>query len=173
MSERAGEASRYHDCPAGRHWGPRGAAGVLAWTQANGRVYVLLALRSHEVQHGGTWSTIGGAIDAGESPWQAAARELREEVEGIHPADGLITASWTEPCPAGCGWAYSTFMLQVPALVPVRVRPGRSSWETVTVAWVPLDRVAARRRLHPGLQAAWPRLARFIEAELAPWPALR
>jgi len=77
---------RFHPCPAGRHWGPRGAAGILPYAVArDGQAWVLLSHRSPHVQRGGTWSTFGGAIDAGESAWRAAVRETREEIRGITP----------------------------------------------------------------------------------------
>ena len=35
---------RFHPCLAGRHWGPRGAAGILPYAVArDGQVWVLLA----------------------------------------------------------------------------------------------------------------------------------
>ena len=74
---------RFCPCPAGRHWGPRGAAGILPCAVAHdGGVWVLLSHRSPHVQRGGTWSTFGGAIDAGESAWRAAVRETCEEIRG-------------------------------------------------------------------------------------------
>lgn len=66
---------RFCPCPAGRHWGPRGAAGILPYAVTrDGRAWVLLSHRSPHVQRGGTWSTFGGALDAGESAWRAAVR---------------------------------------------------------------------------------------------------
>ena len=50
-------AGNYHSCPGGRHWGPRGAAGILPFAVArDGRVWVLLSHRSRWVQAGDTWS---------------------------------------------------------------------------------------------------------------------
>ena len=46
---------RFCPCPAGRHWGPRGAAGILPYAVApDGRAWVLLSHRSPHVQRGGT-----------------------------------------------------------------------------------------------------------------------
>ena len=43
----------------------------------------LLQLRDHTpyIVYAGCWSFFGGAIEAGESPWQALQRELTEELE--------------------------------------------------------------------------------------------
>jgi 8-oxo-dGTP diphosphatase len=156
----------YHPCPAGRHWGPRGAAGILPWTVTpDGRTWVLLSHRSPNVQAGGTWSTFGGAIDEGETPWETAVRETSEEIRGIDIRMGDVTAELRAPCPHGCGWSYTTFT--------VRVEPGEgylprvsialaSAWETDAVRWVPVGRIAACRSLHPGLQVAWPALRQAI-----------
>ncbi len=167
----AGQAARderYHPCPAGRHWGPRGAAGILPWTvTSDGRTWVLLSHRSPHVQAGGTWSTFGGAIDDGETPWHAAIRETCEEIEGIDVRCGIVAAELEVACEQGCGWSYTTFAVRVrdtrADYLPVaRVAPGRSAWETAGLAWVPADRVAAHSGLHPGLRAAWPTLHRVI-----------
>lgn len=158
----------YHPCPAGvPHWGPRGAAGLLLYAvTADGARYVLLSHRSPHVQDGGTWSTPGGAIDPGESPWQAAVREAREEAQGL-PGSPQRVAELVSACPHGCGWAYTTFVARTEAgdgLPGVRVRPGSHEWETDALAWVPAGAVAGHDRLHPGLSAAWPALLERVEA---------
>ena len=76
----------YRPCvvPQRSHWGPRGAAGILPVTvTADGRAWVLLSHRSPHVQAGDSWSCLGAAVDAGETPWQAAIRETGEEIRGI------------------------------------------------------------------------------------------
>jgi 8-oxo-dGTP diphosphatase len=159
---------RYHPCPAGRHWGPRGAAGILPWTVTpDGRRWVLLSHRSPHVQASGTWSTFGGAIDDGERPWHAAVRETNEEIGGIDVQAGAVVAEVEVPCEHGCGWSYTTFAVRIPNsgkgyLPRAQVAPGRSAWETAGLAWVPADRVTAQSDLHPGLRAAWPRLCHVI-----------
>jgi 8-oxo-dGTP diphosphatase len=160
--------ARYHPCPGGRHWGPRGAAGILPWAVTpDGRAWVLLSHRSPHVQAGGTWSTFGGAIDAGETPWHAAIRETGEEIEGIDVQSDAAAPSHQAPCRHGCGWSYTTFTVQVrdPGtgdLPQARVTSGHAAWETAGLAWVPADEVAAHPGLHPGLRAAWPALHRLI-----------
>ena len=63
----------------------------------DGRCWVLLSHRSPHVQAGGTWSTFGGAIDGGETPWDAAVRETSEEMDGIDVGLGVVTAEVEKP----------------------------------------------------------------------------
>jgi 8-oxo-dGTP diphosphatase len=162
---------RFHPCPGGRHWGPRGAAGILPYTVAgDGRAWVLLSHRSPHVQRGGTWSTFGGAIDVGETAWRAAVRETCEEIRGITPDQADIAGGYGWECPQGCGWTYTTFVVRVPlhsggSLPRVRVARGRAAWETAGLAWVPAGQVqAADRDLHPSFADAWPTLRETISA---------
>ena len=54
---------------------------------ASGRSHELLQLRRAAGDYmGGTYQTIRGTLDAGETAWQAALRELREEA-GLTPAE--------------------------------------------------------------------------------------
>tara|TARA_R100000808_G_C2145555_1_gene153393 strand:- start:853 stop:1284 length:432 start_codon:yes stop_codon:yes gene_type:complete len=69
---------------------PRRAAGVAIIFENS----VLLAKRIEEyegrpVPYGGYWSVFGGMVDEGESPFQAAARELWEEAEIKVPSSEL------------------------------------------------------------------------------------
>jgi 8-oxo-dGTP diphosphatase len=156
-------------CPAGRHWGPRGAAGILPYAVArDGGVWVLLSHRSPHVQRGGTWSTFGGAIDVDESAWQAAVRETCEEIRGITPDQAGIAGQCVWQCPQGCGWTYTTFAVRVPlhpggSLPRARVASGRAAWETAGLAWVPVSQVqGAGRDLHPSFADTWPALRQAI-----------
>jgi len=162
------EDERFHPCPAGRHWGPRGAAGILPFTVRHGRAWVLLSRRSPHVQHGGTWSCSGGAADEGETPWQAAVREASEEISGIDVNPAGIAGQHVWTCPAQCGWSYTTFLVAVPlcaagGLPRVRVAAGAHAWETDELAWVPASRVHVRD-LHPAFASAWPALRERVEA---------
>ena len=69
-------------------WGRYGAAGLLLChrdDKATDRV--LLARRAHWVHGGnGLWSVPGGAIDAEESPVEAALREFDEEIGAVPPS---------------------------------------------------------------------------------------
>lgn len=157
----------FWSCPVHRHWGLNGAAGILPYAVArDGRVWVLMSERAGLVQHGGTWSCFGGAVDAGESAWDAAVRETYEELSGL-PRDGQTVAEIASPCPE-CGWTYTTFVVRVtcPAsdyLPRVRAR----SWETRAVAWVRVPQVA-ERELHPGFAGTWPRALAAIASHERP-----
>ncbi|MGE0826317.1 MAG: NUDIX hydrolase [Candidatus Binatia bacterium] len=59
-------------------WGVRGGAGGICLARNTGRL--LLAQRSHKVLQPGTWGTIGGAIDHGETPEETLVREVQEEL---------------------------------------------------------------------------------------------
>jgi 8-oxo-dGTP diphosphatase len=141
----------------GRHWGVRGAAGLLPFAVTSGRVQVLLALRSHGTHQGGTWGTIGGAIEPGETPWDAAVREANEEAGGLELAEEQAAESHRYGCVSG--WAYVTFPVRVPPASPVTIR---SNWETSDLRWIPVDEVGSYP-LHPALAESWPELRKLIE----------
>ena len=93
-------------------------------------------------QAGGTWSTFGGAIDGGETPWHAAVRETSEEIDGIDVRLGVVAAELEVPCDHGCGWTYTTFAVriqntQASYLPTAQVASGHAAWETAGLAWVP------------------------------------
>ncbi len=58
----------------------------------------LLQLRDHtpDIVYAGYWSFFGGAIEPGESPWQALQRELSEELEW-QPDTGVYLYDWVDP----------------------------------------------------------------------------
>jgi 8-oxo-dGTP diphosphatase len=157
---RRDRAEGYRTCKVTgkRHWGVHGAAGILPYViTRDGRMWVAMSLRSPWVQDGSTWAGFGGAIDGRESAWQAARRETSEEVEGLRFGRGTIAAKFRDFCPHGCGWSYTTYVVEcLPAkggrLPGLRVRKGHSAWETSQLAWVPAGQVA-NRRLHPGYAA--------------------
>jgi 8-oxo-dGTP pyrophosphatase MutT (NUDIX family) len=137
---------------------------VLPWTVTpDERAWVLLSHRSPNVQAGGTWSTFGGAIDGGETPWHAAVRETSEEIDGIDVRLGVVAAELEVPCEHDCGWSYTTFVVRIQNteasyLPSAQVASGHAAWETAGLAWVPAEQVSDHPGLHPGLRAAWPAL---------------
>ena len=58
----------------------------------------LLQLRDHTpgIVYAGYWSFFGGAIEPGETPWQALQRELAEELEW-QPDKGAYLYDWVNP----------------------------------------------------------------------------
>jgi 8-oxo-dGTP pyrophosphatase MutT (NUDIX family) len=145
----------------GRHWGVRGAAGLLPFTVTPSGLRVLLALRSEGTHQGGTWSTIGGAIDEDETPWEAAVREASEEVPGLDLNGALAADSHQYACVSG--WSYTTFAVPLASDAPVTIGSGWATWETAALHWVPLEEVDGYPLL-PAFAQTWPELRKLIEA---------
>lgn len=115
----------------------------------------MLQKRSAWAHEGGTWSCAGGAIDEGETPYEAALREASEEVGEIpvhhHELGEYVFAPAAD-------WTYTTVVLEVDALFGASV-----NFETDAVAWVTLDEVE-QLPLHAGFAAAWPHLRAIVAA---------
>lgn len=120
---------------------------------------VMLQQRSAFAHEGGTWSCAGGAIDEGETPFEAALREASEEVGEI-PEHHRVLGEYVF-APAD-DWSYTTIVLAVDRHFGASV-----NFETDAVVWVPLHMVE-RRPLHPGFAAAWPHLRAIVEAATPP-----
>ena len=96
----------------------------------------LLLIRHHAGKpNAGKWNGPGGKIDPGESPRQAAVRELREETGlVVTPADasfaGVVT--WYGYPGEGPGGMY----VFVADLGPTAARPGRRRTSEGTLAWL-------------------------------------
>ena len=137
-------------------WGVFGAAGVVfVLFDDAGSPLVMLQQRSAMAHEGGTWSCAGGAIDEGETPFEAALREAAEEVGDI-PDDHRLLGEYVF-APAD-DWTYTTVVLEVHQSFGASM-----NFETDAVAWVPLDQVMSRP-LHAGFKAAWPHLRQIIES---------
>ncbi len=139
-------------------WGVFGAAGVVFVVMPHGEPpLVMLQQRSAMAHEGGTWSCAGGAIDEGESSFEAALREASEEVGEI-PAHHRVLGEYVFT-PA-TDWSYTTVVLEVDQRFGASI-----NFETDDVAWVPLPAVE-RRPLHAGFAAAWPHLRAIVEAAI-------
>lgn len=137
-------------------WGIFGAAGVLFVVAAGTpAARVMLQKRSAFAHEGGSWSCAGGAIDEGESPFEAALREACEEV-GEVPAGSRPIGQYVF-APAD-DWHYTTVVVEVDAEFGASM-----NFETDAVEWVAPDDVDGRL-LHPGFAAAWPHLRAIVEA---------
>lgn len=136
-------------------WGVFGAAGVVFVLRDAEREqpFVMLQKRSAWAHEGGTWSCAGGAIDEGETAYEAALREASEEVGEI-PATHTVLGEYVF-APA-TDWHYTTLVLEVPHLFG-----GSINFETDAVAWVPVDEVD-HLPLHAGFAAAWPHLRAIL-----------
>lgn len=137
-------------------WGVFGAAGVVFVVRPAGeQSAVMLQMRSAWAHEGGTWSCAGGAMDEGETTYEAAVREASEEVGEI-PAEHHLLGEYVF-APA-TDWKYTTVVLEVGE------RFGHSAnFETDAVAWVSLDEVETLQ-LHAGFAAAWPHLREIVES---------
>ncbi|MEU5592761.1 NUDIX hydrolase [Streptomyces sp. NPDC020298] len=132
-----------------RHWGPHGAAGLLLRQGSR----FLLQRRSWRVHHGRSWSIPGGALKAGESPFEGAWREFAEELGSAPVVRHLVTFVDDHG-----GWAYHT----VAADLVESVSPGRGDGEGVAYTWcTPAE--AGSLRLHPGFAATWPQLLMALD----------
>lgn len=143
-------------CSDGHYrWGVFGAAGVVFVVRREaGEPLVMLQKRSPMAHEGGTWSCAGGAMDEGETAYEAAMREASEEIGGIPDPHRVIGEYEFRPAE---DWSYTTLVVEVDAPF------GRSmNFETDEVAWVPVSLVF-QRPLHAGFAAAWPHLAALIQ----------
>lgn len=147
-------------CTCGRqHFGPYGAAGLVL-VDASGSL--LLAHRSEFVHFGGTWSFPGGALEAGETPVDAALRELGEEV-GV-PAAAVTVVSSVPGADHGV-WRYTYVLGRLgPQWTEVPLTP---NWETEAVKWVAPAHLE-ELPLHPDLLTDLPVLRAALQRLTAP-----
>jgi 8-oxo-dGTP pyrophosphatase MutT (NUDIX family) len=118
-------------------WGKQ-AAGCIFLAMDTGRIGI--AHRSAQVQSPNTWGTIGGAIDSGENPKVACAREVKEEsgYTGDLRLIPLFVFSHLS------GFRYYNYL----AIVPKEFEP-QTDWETQGFGWFDFDKWPSP--LHPGL----------------------
>ena len=149
------------DCACGRkHWGVNGASGILLARRdgGTGRVtHVVMQHRALWSAEGGTWGIPGGATADGESPIEGALRESYEEAN-ITPEDIEVVGAYREDHGP---WAYTTvFAFEKPGHT---VNPKANDDESMTVEWVPIDRVPELRLL-TAMRTDWPRFVSRLEA---------
>ena len=136
-------------------WGVYGAAGVLfTMCDDTGATTVMVQKRSAFSHEGGTWSCAGGAIDMGETAFEAALREASEEI-GVVPADHRLVGEYVfQPA---TDWTYTTVVVQVNEHFGASM-----NFETDAIAWLAPDEVD-QLAMHPGFAAAWPHLRAIID----------
>jgi 8-oxo-dGTP diphosphatase len=190
---------RYVTCGQGhQHWGSAGAAGLLIRHRGDdGQYRYLLQHRSPYVQHGGTWSTPGGALHHGETPEQGARREAEEEFGPLpetlahhhtftddHGAGRSVNPRCPEhgipvnredgaPCEctrASGGWAYHTVVMDSPGQFSPH-GAGEGDWETQGHGWfTPAE--TKDLQLHPGFASSWEKVRKSgaVQKTAAPQP---
>ncbi|MCE9620907.1 MAG: NUDIX hydrolase [Actinomycetia bacterium] len=153
MAARSGDG--FLRCSDGHmRWGVFGAAGVVFVLRPEGELpVVMLQRRSMWAHEGGTWSCAGGAIDEGETPYEAALREAAEEVGEIPPNRTVLGEYVFAPAN---DWSYTTVVIEVDEMFG-----GSVNFETDEVAWVPVHLVDTLS-LHAGFAAAWPHLRAIV-----------
>jgi 8-oxo-dGTP pyrophosphatase MutT (NUDIX family) len=120
-------------------WGKQGA-GCIFVAKDSGKFCI--AHRSGSVEQPNTWGTWGGAIDSGEDPESAAAREVREEAGWNGKFNLLPMFVFSHHS----GFRYSNFL----AVVETEFTP-QLNWESQGFTWVEYGDWP--QPLHPGLAA--------------------
>ena len=135
----------------GGFWGTEGA-GALLVARGTGRLF--LVLRSARVRNPGTWGLPGGAMERGENPKTAAARELMEETGYTGPLDLRLAHVFRAP-----DFAYHNFV----GLVEGEFEP-ILNWESDDAGWFDLD--ALPGPLHFGVNELLGSAERTIQAAI-------
>lgn len=146
-------------CTAGhQHWGRHGAAGLLlAASDADGTLRLLLQKRAWWTHHGDTWGLPGGARASWETAVETAVRETAEEVD--LPLAGVRTDRVHVDDHGG--WSYTSVLATIDE--PLAAAP--RSRETADVRWVATSEVTDLA-LHPGFAASWPALTVILAGGL-------
>ena len=119
-----------------------GAGGVL-YTTIQGSTYLLLADHRHSNRG---WAAFGGRLD-GQSPIEAAAREIEEETNGVVERNWTIERLPTAPSHTvrDGTWYYTMYFLEIPfkpAIQFTSTKPTgnlRGAGERGPYSWVPLN----------------------------------
>lgn len=120
-------------------WGKQGAGAII---MAQDTRRILLPKRSQYVQEPDTWGVWGGAIDDGESPREAAKREIHEESGYTGKLVNIIPLYVFE----NQAFRYYNYLI----LIEREFEP-RLDWETSEARWVELNNLPSP--LHFGLKA--------------------
>jgi 8-oxo-dGTP pyrophosphatase MutT (NUDIX family) len=134
-----------------RRWGKFGAAGVLFFHRESQTF--LLNQRSKAIHHGGTFSTLGGAIDRNEEPFEGAMREAEEEIGHIPTSYWQMAAHEDTTSGMHSDWTYTTFVVEVEE----QWTPESGDWESMGNEWVTVQDMATMP-LHPSFKKMVPTL---------------
>jgi 8-oxo-dGTP pyrophosphatase MutT (NUDIX family)/GNAT superfamily N-acetyltransferase len=145
---------RFVDVLGHRHWGWYGGAGILpVHVDEHDTIRYGLQKRAGGVQHSGSYSTAGGAIDklpSGEieTPVQAALREAEEEFGKI--PEGEVTKVYTDQHGISGepgSWAYHTVHVKYPEMFKPDAKASHAS-ESGGIKWVTAEEMG-KLPLHP------------------------
>lgn len=117
--------------------GVRRAAVALCVVEHRGVPCVVVIKRAHRGRNPGQWALPGGRLDAGETPEQAALRELEEEI-GVPAEPGEILGR-LDDFPAASGFAITPIVVVPRSPRPITPSPA----EVHSVHHVALGRLAA------------------------------
>jgi 8-oxo-dGTP pyrophosphatase MutT (NUDIX family) len=141
MFEKETKYTVYDNSKGGRFWGDSGA-GILPICRSTGKI--LISFRSKEVNEPNTFGIFGGKIEKGETPLQAAERELVEETE--YPGKYEIIPAYVFVAPGG-DFQYHNFI----GIVEHEFVP-TFNWETDSATWMSLEELIAAKPKHFGLR---------------------
>jgi len=130
--------------PAGTHV-PKLPVSVLVVVYARSGEVLLMERRSPS----GWWQSVTGSLEPGETPWQAAVRELREET-GL-AADGLVDLGLSQSFVIAPAWRHRfapgvsenlehAFALELEASLKIRLDPA----EHLHAEWLPFAEALER-----------------------------
>lgn len=122
-----------------QRWGRR-AAGLLI-RREDGRVF--LVFRSSDVYDPDCWGIPGGRVEPGETEWDGALSETKEELGGLPP----VTRTGESTYRSG-SFAYTTFTVTMSDAAAERWTP-RLNWENTDWGW--FDPAQPPQPLHPGV----------------------
>jgi 8-oxo-dGTP pyrophosphatase MutT (NUDIX family) len=89
---------------------------------AGGAAFLLCRRATKMRRHAGQWALPGGRLDAGETPLEAALREVREELGLRLEAEDVL--GWLDDYPTRSGFVISPVVLWGPADPPLTPDPG-------------------------------------------------
>jgi mutator protein MutT len=117
--------------------GFRRAAVVVCVLEHEEVPQVIVIKRAYQGRNAGQWGLPGGRLDDGETPVQAALRELEEEI-GLRAGAGDVLGR-LDDFPAASGFAITPIVVAATDPGPIRRNPA----EVHSVHFVELDRLAA------------------------------
>jgi 8-oxo-dGTP pyrophosphatase MutT (NUDIX family) len=117
--------------------GFRRAAVVVCVLERDGALHVVVIKRAYQGRNAGQWGLPGGRLDDGETPVQAALRELDEEI-GLRAGPGDVLGR-LDDFPAASGFAITPIVVATSDPGTIRRNPA----EVHSVHLVGLDRLAA------------------------------